>query len=150
MSPQGKLGFAEAAVVSFQPQPAANSRTSLLQRHLSALGPNQPPNHPTNTHLMLTCLRRDQKVPHWDSTTMEPLQQNSDEQHSGLSQLGHLRPSSDASHAEKAAAVGDKQTGCAGKNDVMSDRGLPWRDLRGALFDALPESWLPLSLPSSS
>ena len=36
------------------------------------------------------------------------------------------------------------------KNDVMSDRGLPWRDLRGALFDALPESWLPLSLPSSS
>ena len=110
----------------------------------------QPPNQPTNTHLMLTCLRRDQKVPHWDSTTMEPLQQNSDEQHSGLSHVGHLRPSSDASHAEKAAAVGDKQTGCAGKNDVMSDRGLPWRDLRGALFDALPESWLPLSLPSSS
>ena len=111
-------------MVSFQPQPAANSRTSLLQRHLSALGPNQPPSQPTNTHLMLTCLRRDQKVPHWDSTTMEPLQQNSDEQHSGLSHVGHLRPSSDASHAEKAAAVGDKQTGCAGKNDVMSDRGI--------------------------
>ena len=114
---EGKLGFAPAAVVSFQPQPAANSRTSLLQRHLSALGPNTPLNNP-----FMLSVTRDSALRFHDNVAAA---RKCLWWAALLVVTWGMRawPWSDVSRAEKSP-VGDKQTGGwgGGKNDVMSDK----------------------------
>ena len=73
----GKARFCSGGRGVFSFQPPASSRTSLLQ-DTSDFGTQHPSQH--STHVILCHkwkIRTKTSISHWDSTTMDPLQQNS-------------------------------------------------------------------------